>query len=755
MKRLTVTVFLLVMACGPLLAQDSAGLSKLIASAQHKATVDGDLRGAIRDLETVVSRAGGNKTIAAQALLQLAGYHQALGDAQAMQTYERIVRDFANTPEAVTARTRLQQPPPAGRSTLTVRLLRDDRSSSISADGRWLSFTDWSTGNLMVRDLSSGRDRAVTAGADTRKEYAEESVVSPDGKTVAYSWFKPVGRKTIFEPDGSRYELRVTDVTAGGVSTPRVIFGDEGIAWVQPYDWSNDGKTVLAEFERRDHTSELALISTADRSVKLLRTPGTGFGRASLSRDGRIVAYDRAVNPSSNDRDIALLSTDSGNETDALTMSGHDVVVGWLPDGRLLFMNTYGVASNLFAVRMAGGRFQGPAALIRADVNRFSPLGVTRSGTLYYNLITGGPFEIRMASVDFTRGEVLSPATIVAPEFYGTNGDPAFSPDGKSIAYVSRRDTGRSNDVILVIRSLETGAVRELHSEISILNWPRWSPDSRYIAVAGSNARGTNRGIYVIDVQTGTTTLALSVPGERPQFGFNWPTDRNVLYATKSSDDTAEHGVFDVTSKVFSPRFSMPRTQIAGPGVRASADLRNLYYQRTPAAGSNPMGSTPPGAKLASIVERNYGTGDERVIVTTSVFDVLWPPSPDASVLTAHRTDAASGVVALSVISVSNGRVREVLQAPSGTTLAFAAWSRDSRSLLMWRTQGDRKTRELWWISVDGTTKRLDLPTASNNNINSDSFTLHPDGKRIAWQNAPENGEKVETWVMDGLASGR
>ena len=751
MKRLTLTLLFLMTASGLLLAQDPASLNKLLASAQHKATVDGDLRGAIRDLETLVSRAGGNRAIAAQALLQLAEYHQALGDAQAKQTYERIVRDFANMPEAVTARAHLQQPRPGAKPSLSVRLLRDDGSSSVSADGRWLSFTDWSTGNLVVRDLASGRDRALTAGADTKKEYAEESAVSPEGKLVAYSWFKPVERKTIWEPGGSRYELRVVDATGGGIPTPRVIFGDDEIAWVQPYDWSADGKAVLIGFDRRNHTSGLALVSIADRSVKHLRTRDASSGRGSLSRDGQLVAYDLAAS-STSDGDIGLVSTDSGGETDTFVMRGRDAIVGWLPDGRLLFMNTSGAASSLFAIRVSGGRFQKPATLVRADGNRFNPLGVTRTGSVYYNLISGGPFDIRIASVDFARGEVSSAAAVAAPEFPGTNGDPAFSPDGKSIAYASRRDVGRSAEVTLVIRSLETGTVRELHPDLSLFNGPRWSPDSRYIAVSGANFRGSapaERGIYLIDVQTGTTTLVLAVPGDNPQFGFGWPSDRNVLYATRHHDGISEHGEVDVTSKAFTPRVSIPLAQIAGPGFRASADLRRLFYQRAVAPESSAGSVAAAGSKRASIVERNYSTGEERVILTAPVYDVLWPPSPDVANLAARRTDPTSGQVTVSLISVSDGRTRELLQAPSGTTLTFATWARDGRSFLMWRVQSDRSKRELWWVSVDGGQKRLDLLTGSNNIINADSFTLHPDGKRIAWQNAPETPRKDETWVME------
>jgi Tol biopolymer transport system component len=68
-----------------------------------------------------------------------------------------------------------------------------------SPDGRHLSFVDWSTGDLAVRDLTTGESRHVTnkGSWSESSEQAGYSVFSADGKQLAYSWFNE--EKKIFE----------------------------------------------------------------------------------------------------------------------------------------------------------------------------------------------------------------------------------------------------------------------------------------------------------------------------------------------------------------------------------------------------------------------------------------------------------------------------------------------------------------------------------------------------------------------------
>ena len=68
----------------------------------------------------------------------------------------------------------------------------------ISADGRWVSFTDWTDGNLALFETKTGEIRYLTDKGSWSDsfEFALTSATSPDGSRVAYNWWT---RKFAFE----------------------------------------------------------------------------------------------------------------------------------------------------------------------------------------------------------------------------------------------------------------------------------------------------------------------------------------------------------------------------------------------------------------------------------------------------------------------------------------------------------------------------------------------------------------------------
>lgn len=60
-----------------------------------------------------------------------------------------------------------------------------DVSGAVSRDGRLMTYIDWSSGELGLRDLTSGTNRLLTKAADWSKStYAGRSVFSRDGARV-------------------------------------------------------------------------------------------------------------------------------------------------------------------------------------------------------------------------------------------------------------------------------------------------------------------------------------------------------------------------------------------------------------------------------------------------------------------------------------------------------------------------------------------------------------------------------------------
>ncbi len=104
MKRFFIIVCAALMASGMPAAgarQNAAEAEKLLASAKHKAAIDGDPKGAIEDYKRAFAAAGNNRGLAAEALLRMAECHQQLGEAEAQAIYERVIRDYADQRDAV------------------------------------------------------------------------------------------------------------------------------------------------------------------------------------------------------------------------------------------------------------------------------------------------------------------------------------------------------------------------------------------------------------------------------------------------------------------------------------------------------------------------------------------------------------------------------------------------------------------------------------------------------------------------------
>ena len=83
----------------------------------------------------------------------------------------------------------------------------------------------------------------------------------------------------------------------------------------------------------------------------------------------------------------------------------------------------------------------------------------------------------------------------------GDNNDPSWSPDGRSIAFFSLRDSDPAIEGInpeIYVMDADGDNVRRLTSHNAWDFAPSWSPDSRFV-VFYSN-RGDNRDVYVTEV---------------------------------------------------------------------------------------------------------------------------------------------------------------------------------------------------------------------------------------------------------------
>jgi Tol biopolymer transport system component len=394
-----------------------------------------------------------------------------------------------------------------------------------SPDGRFLSCLDPETGDLALLDLASGQRRRLTHKASQSSEFAYFSVVSPDSRRVAYAWFN----------QEKFYELRVVAVDG---SDPRILYRNEEAGFVQPSAWSPDGKEILTLFFRKDSISQIALVSTTDGSVRVLKSLNWVYPKKmDFSPDGRFIVYDTFGRNAARERDIFVLSTDGSREVALVEHPADDLFPLWSPDGRrILFASDRAGTMDLWMIPVVDGKPQGSAALVRRNLGRILPMGMTRSGGFFYGLRTGTS-DVYVASFDPGEGRMLGRAVLASHRSPGGNSAPEWSPDGKLLAYFSRRGTENFGQEarVISIRALETGEERDLAPKLAHLESIRWSRDGRYFLAAGSDRRSRG-GLYRVDVRSGD--VAPIVQDELVTFrGLEgiWSADgEGVLYVVRS-----------------------------------------------------------------------------------------------------------------------------------------------------------------------------------------------------------------------------
>ena len=360
----------------------------------------------------------------------------------------------------------------------------------------------------MLRDLVNNESRRLTNQEHPWQGNNAYSVISPDGRSVAYSW----------------QENGVTDLRTIGTngSDARVLGPRPDVRSVQPFGWSPDNAEVLARFVRDGGTVEIAMVSATDGAacvVKSFNWQGPGPGGMSLSPDGRFIGYDRREHATS--RDIFLLATDGSRELVLVRHAADDHSPLWTPDGTgVLFLSDRTGATGVWYIPIEEGA---PVGSPRVMLSNFGgwPLGFAPSGALYYGRQTGFE-ELYTATLDLESGRLIDPPTPVAERFAGSNVRPDWSPDGRYLSYFSWRDPRT-----IVIRELETGRERDLVPDLSYFRRPRWSSDSRSLWVKGTTKRGVEGRIQV-DVDTGNVTQVVPrVPGVQRRA---WSSDGKTAF---------------------------------------------------------------------------------------------------------------------------------------------------------------------------------------------------------------------------------
>ena len=462
-----------------------------------------------------------------------------------------------------------------------------DTLGSPSPDGKLLSHVDWNTGNLAVRDLATGQSHAIATARGDLTDFAYVSVISPDGKQVAYSFF-----------DGDVYDLRIVGIEGG---TPRTVFRKTDSLDVIPMAWSPDGGQILTVIRWKDATSQMAFISVPSGATRVLKTLGWRYpSKLAVSPDGRYIAYDFAPDQAAGARDISILAVAGGTDTPVAVHRSDDRVRGWSPDGRLFFSSDREGTPALWALNVKDGHVAGEPVRVKSDLWRLDDaLGFDRSGAFYYS-VNPTVAELYTASIDPVSMKMTMAPQPLSGAAGVTRGPGAWSPDGRLLAYLVSEEAVSVSFSGVAIRSLETGDERTLNPQLTQVYGVQWFPDNRALLLGGTDFKG-RQGYYRLDAQSGAVTAIRHRSPDEPNIGGGaLSPDGKTLYIGMAADPKGRTSVLMARDVASGQEREIHRSPAAMHGLSPSRDglqlamaLRDAVTGKTsivilPATGGTP-----------------------------------------------------------------------------------------------------------------------------------------------------------------------
>jgi Tol biopolymer transport system component len=486
----------------------------LFEKAKFAMETKGDLNEAVKLFSELIQKYPGEREYAAKSQLYIGLCYEKLGLKEAVKAFQKVVDNYPEQVEAIKMAKeklvkleRAQAALETGDRELKIRKVWTGAADGFgvpSFDGRYASFADWKTGDLALRDLKTGETRRLTNDGTWKKpmEFTLNSVISPDNRWVAYSWYNPQ----------ETYDLRLIGIDG---SNKRILYSDKNFE-IYPLQWSSDSQKILARrYPVSGEKSQIVLVNVTDGSIRVMKTFDDVFWlRASFFSDERYIACDFPSKGDPKNYDISLLSTDNSEEIPLVQHPANDRLLGCVPGkNEILFRSDRTGTWDLWTIRTVPGKVQEEPRPIKRNIGEVSCLSFTNNGSFYYDVFTRratlsiAPFELATMKVQ----EQLSKPIL------GSNSSPVWSPDGEILAYITEVELpGLGYHRPLHVQNVKTGEDRELASDIEV-RCPSWSSDGKTILVIGfDNTRRKEKdykgGVYLIDVKNGNATAIVEFP---------------------------------------------------------------------------------------------------------------------------------------------------------------------------------------------------------------------------------------------------
>lgn len=316
--------------------------------------------------------------------------------------------------------------------------------------------------DIFVLDLAIAASTQITAGQS--REFTAGPVWSPDGSQIAYVALR-----------GGSFEI--CRKASNGQGNEELLYKLPGIA--VPTDWSSDGRflSISSSDLSGSVLSALPLSGSGERKlVEVFRSPKQLQGWR-LSPDGRLLAYV-SNETGKNEMYIRRFDPIAGSleAVGPWKISDQGALGGgfWRGDGKEFYY--LAADRSIMAVEVSTSRpvvFGKPKVIYRIPDSIGGVAGdISRSGELL--VMTVPPPQVRQLTIFDRQGKIVK--TVGEPGLYI---QPHLSPDGTKVL-VMKTDPETSNQDIWTYEVL-TGAGHAVTHDNWPHNGPVWSPDGKSV----------------------------------------------------------------------------------------------------------------------------------------------------------------------------------------------------------------------------------------------------------------------------------